>query len=211
MSKLTLSFKDKVLKVFPLPEGEAIIGSGPSCLLHIDSLAVQPRHASITTQGDKSILRDLNTGEGTFVNGKKLSGDYTLKDDDVIRVGKHDLLFTQEMAVETTHNTEAAEEIPHSEEFKLEPIREMKSGWLQLMSGQNVGKTISLSRNLTNLGTPGVQTAVIAKRSDGYFLSHLEGEHPPTVDGVSIGNSSWHLQDGNVIQMGNVKMQFYLQ
>jgi len=210
VSKLTLSFKDKVLKVYPLPEGEAIIGSDQSCLLHIDSLAVQPRHASVTTHADKSLLRDLGSSDGTFVNGKKLTGDYTLKDDDVIRVGKHDLLFTQEIAVETIR-AEALEEMSQGEEFKLEPIRELKSGWLQLMSGQNVGKTISLSRNLTNLGTPGVQTAVIAKRSDGYFLSHLEGEHPPTVDGVSIGDSSWHLQDGNVIQMGNVKMQFYLQ
>jgi len=210
VSKLTLSFKDKVLKIYPLPEGEAIIGSDPACRLHIDSLAVQPRHASVTTNGETSVLRDLGSGEGTFVNGKKLSGDYTLKDDDVIRVGKHDLLFTQEVAVETIR-TEAIEELAHGEELKLEPIRELKSGWLQLMSGQNVGKTISLNRNLTNLGTPGVQTAVIAKRSDGYFLSHLEGDHPPTVGGVSIGDSSWHLKDGDVIQMGNVKMQFYLQ
>lgn len=210
MSKLTLSFKDKVLKVYQLPEGEVIIGSDPSCLLHIDSLAVQPRHASVTSHGDKSILRDLNSNDGTFVNGKKLTGDHTLKDDDVIRVGKHDLLFTLEITTETIR-AEALEEISQGEELELEPIRELKSGWLQLMSGQNVGKTISLSRNLTNLGTPGVQTAVIAKRSDGYFLSHLEGEHPPTVDGVSIGDSSWHLQDGDVIQMGNVKMQFYLQ
>lgn len=210
MSKLTLSFKDKVLKVYPLPEGEAIIGSDAACLLHIDSLAVQPRHAGVITHGDKSMLRDLGSSEGTFVNGKKLSGDYALKDDDVIRVGKHDLYFTQEIAVETIRS-EAIAEMSQGEELKLEPIRETKAGWLQLMSGQNVGKTISLSRNLTNLGTPGVQTAVIAKRSDGYFLSHLEGEHPPTVDGVSIGDSSWHLQDGDMIQMGNVKMQFYLQ
>lgn len=210
MSKLTLSFKDKVLKIYPLPEGEAIIGSDPACRLHIDSLAVQPRHASVTTNGETSVLSDLGSGEGTFVNGKKLSGDYTLKDDDVIRVGKHDLHFTQEVAVETIR-TEAIEEMAQGEELKLEPIRELKSGWLQLMSGQNVGKTISLNRNLTNLGTPGVQTAVIAKRSDGYFLSHLEGDHPPTVGGVSIGDSSWHLKDGDVIQMGNVKMQFYLQ
>ncbi|HEY0634074.1 MAG TPA: FHA domain-containing protein [Gammaproteobacteria bacterium] len=210
MSKLTLYFKEKVLKVYPLPEGEALIGSDPGCLLHIDSLAVQPRHACVTTHGEKSLLRDLGTADGTFVNGKKLSGDYTLRDDDVVRVGKHDLIFTQEVALETIR-TEAVEEILQEEELKLEPIRELKSGWLQLMSGSNVGKTISLSRNLTNLGTPGVQTAVVARRSDGYFLSHLEGEHPPTVGGVSIGDSSWHLQDGDVIQMGNVKMQFYLQ
>lgn len=210
MSKLTLSFKDKVLKVYPLPEGEAIIGADPSCLLHIDSLAVQPRHASVTTEGAKCILRDLGSSDGTFVNGKKLAAEHLLKNDDQIRIGKHDLLFSLEIAVDAIRE-EALSEIEQGEELKLQPLRELKSGWLQLMSGANVGKTIALSRNLTNLGTPGVQTAVIAKRSDGYFLSHLEGDHPPTVDGVSIGETSWHLQDGNVIQMGNVRMQFYLQ
>lgn len=211
MAKLTLAFKDTVLKVVVVEPGEMLIGSDPSCKVFIDSLALQPRHASITTAQHKSVLRDLSGEEGgTFVNNKKLEGDYQLKHDDEIRVGKHTLLFTTDPADELADDT-----LP---EPMLDPIDDPiiiakakpKEAWLQLMNGANVGRTISLSRNLTNLGKAGVQTAVIARRGDGYFLSHLEGERTPLVDGKSIGENSYKLEDGNVIQIGNVKMQFTL-
>lgn len=212
MAKLTLAFKDTVLKVIFVETGEMLIGSDPACKVFIDSLALQPRHASITTVHHKSILRDLSAGEGgTFVNDKKVEGEYQLKHDDEIRVGKHTLLFTTDPADELAAESD-------SEESILDPIDEPviiarakhKEAWLQLMNGANVGRTISLNRNLTNLGKAGVQTAVIARRGDGYFLSHLEGERSPQVDGRSIGEDSYKLEDGNVIQIGNVKMRFSL-
>ena len=79
------------------------------------------------------------------------------------------------------------------------------------MTGHNLGKTISLSRNMTNLGTPGVQTAVVAKRNDGFFITHLEGATPPLVGNTSIGEKAYRLNDGDIIQIGNVKMQFSLE
>ncbi len=212
MAKLTLAFKDTVLKVIYIEAGEMLIGSDPSCKVFVDSLALQPRHASITTAKHISILRDLSSDEGgTFVNNKKIDGEYQLKHDDEIRVGKHTLLFTTDPADEMAGDSDVPDQM-------LDPIDEpiiiskakVKDAWLQIMNGANVGRTISLNRTMTNLGKAGVQTAVIARRGDGYFLSHLEGERAPMVDGKSIGDDSLKLEDGNVIQIGNVKMQFSL-
>ena len=47
MAKLTLSFKDRKLKVFALAPGECVIGRDPGCTIAIDSLAVASRHARI--------------------------------------------------------------------------------------------------------------------------------------------------------------------
>lgn len=199
MSKLTLSFKGKMLKIFQVSEGEMVIGSDPASQLHIDSLAVQPRHATITTKNDVSVLRNVGAPEGLLVNGAKTE-EHTLKDDDHIQIGKHSLQFS--FFPTTDHGTEG--------EFKTASKAVPKSAWLQILSGNNVGKTISLKNNMTNLGKAGVQTAVIARRGDGYFITHLEGEHSPKVDGVPIGEESRQLEDGNVIQLGNVKMQFTL-
>ncbi len=198
MSKLTLSFKGKVLNVHQLSEGETVIGSDPGCQLHIDSLAVQPRHASVTTKDGVSILRDLGTPEGTLVNGSKV-GEQQLKDEDTIRIGKHDLTYNFIPPAKTDDSASFTS-------TKAAP----KSAWLQILTGSNVGKTIILKNNMTNLGKAGVQTAVIARRGDGYFITHLEGEHSPKVDGTPIGDESRQLEDGNVIQIGNVKMQFTL-
>jgi pSer/pThr/pTyr-binding forkhead associated (FHA) protein len=220
VSKLALSFKGMTLKIIPLMEGEMIIGSGQGSAIHIDSLAVQPRHASITTQGKTSVLRDLGSSDGTFVNNEKVA-ERELKNGDHIRVGKHELTFEFEAvtapaaapvpkpAPPAPGPAPVAEPEVHFEEFTAQARH--RTAWLQIMSGHNLGKNISLNRALTNLGTPGIQTAVIAKRNDGYFLSHLEGEHPPRVGETAIGDKSWPLRDGDIIQIGNVKMQFYFQ
>lgn len=213
MSKLTLAFKGKALKVHYVQSGEILIGSDPSCDIHIDSLAIQPRHASITTVNHKSTLRDLSDADGgTFVNEKKLEAEQLLKHDDEIRLGKHSLLFTTDPVDELRDENELAEALDPEQGDGLSGSAKasLKHAWLQILNGANVGKTISLNRNLTNLGKSGVQMAVIARRGEGYFLSHLEGERSPMVDGQNIGDKSWKLEDGNIIQIGNVKMQFSL-
>ena len=203
MSKLTLTFKGKVLKSYPIVNGELIIGSAPECDIHIDSLALQDKHARITTTRHTSVLEDLGSEGGTLVNNKPIKEPYTLEHDDEIQVGKHLLLYTTDLP-------DLAEEDDDSSSETLSVRPSQKNAWMQILNGANVGKTISLNRTLTNLGKPGVQLAVIARRGEGYYLSHLEGERSPTVDGVSIGDQSYPLQDGNVIQIGNIKMQFSL-
>ncbi len=213
MSKLTLAFKGKILKVYYIQSGEMLVGSDPSCQIHIDSLAIEPQHASISTEKHKSVLRDLSSGEGgTFVNEKKVEAEHQLKHDDEIRLGKHTLLFTTEPVDELSEDYEVPETVdPEQGGAVTQSSKEKpKHAWLQILNGANVGKTINLSRNLTNLGKAGVQMAVIARRGDGFFLSHLEGEHAPSVDGQNIGDKSWKLEDGNIIKIGNVKMQFTL-
>lgn len=209
MSKLTLSFKGKLLKIIPLHEGELVIGSDPECGIHIDSLALQARHARVVTHGDETTVEDLGTPDGTFLNNEKLEQSQALKDEDVVRVGKHTLTYVHEEEVGEATPTPA--EQPPQDSPAPGGEQRARAAWLQILNGQNLGKTINLNRRMTNLGKPGVQTAVIAHRNEGYFLSHLEGEHPPKVDGVSIGDRSWPLEDGQVIQIGNVRMQFYLE
>ncbi|MCK5639656.1 MAG: FHA domain-containing protein [Gammaproteobacteria bacterium] len=204
MSQLTLSFKGKILKTFLIAEGEQVIGSDPSCEIHIDSLAVQARHATITSNGSEVVIRDLGSPDGTFVNNQKIE-EHTLEAGDNIRIGKHTLDYVQ---IKSTNPTP---EPKTSDETAAPAKNQPSAGWLQIMSGHNLGKTISLNRNITNLGTPGVQTAMVSKRTEGFFITHLEGANPPKVGNASIGDKAHQLNDGDIIQIGNVKMQFSLE
>jgi predicted component of type VI protein secretion system len=211
LSKLTLSFKGKVLKVFPVLKGSMTLGSDPSCTIYIDSLAIQPQHAEISTVNNESAIRDLNTEEGTFIGQTKIDGLTPIKDGDVIRVGKHTLAYTYSEDIVTSENEAFAEELPTEEPpIKME-AQEKTQGWLQIMNGSNLGKTMSLNKAMTNLGKPGVSTAVITKRHDGYFISQLEGNHPLLIKDEELGDRSLQLMDGDTIQIGNIKMQFYLE
>ena len=214
MSKLTLSFKGKVLKIFPVLKGNMTIGSDPGCNLYIDSLALQPQHAQIDTVENKSVIRDLDTEEGTFIGETKIEGLHPLKDGDVIRVGKHTITYSFSEDINSTGETDAVTENLAVEE-KTAPIQmqaqEKTQGWLQIMNGANLGKTMSLNKAMTNLGKPGISTAVITKRHDGYFISQLEGNHPLLIKDKELGDKSLQLMDGDTIQIGNIKMQFYLE
>lgn len=212
MSKLTLSFKGKVLKVYPVLKGRMTLGSDPACTICIDSLAIQPEHAHIETVNNESIIRDLNTDEGTFIGQTKIEGLHPLKDGDVIRVGKHTITYSFSEDINTTSENDAISESIVEEAPPIQMAAPTKTqGWLQIMNGSNLGKTMSLNKAMTNLGKPGISTAVITKRPDGYFISHLEGNHPLLIKNQELGDKSHLLTDGDTIQIGNIKMQFYLE
>ncbi len=84
-------------------------------------------------------------------------------------------------------------------------------GTIQILSGPSAGKELPLSKPLTTLGKPGVQVAVIAKRPQGYFITHVEGGTFPVVNGKQLDAQAHPLNDHDVIELAGVKMEFYLK
>ena len=84
-------------------------------------------------------------------------------------------------------------------------------GAIQLLSGANAGKELELNKPLTTLGKPGVQVAVLTRRPQGYFITHVEGAARPTVNGQQIGPAPTALKDHDVIELAGVKMEFFLK
>jgi len=84
-------------------------------------------------------------------------------------------------------------------------------GAIQILSGGNAGKELELAKPLTTLGKPGVQVAVLTRRPQGYFITHVEGVNPPTVNGQAIGTAPHALKDHDVVELAGVKMEFFLK
>jgi pSer/pThr/pTyr-binding forkhead associated (FHA) protein len=84
-------------------------------------------------------------------------------------------------------------------------------GAIQIMTGGNAGKELELGKPLTTLGKPGVQVAVLTRRPQGYFITHVEGASPPTVNGQAIGTAPHALKDHDLIELAGVKMEFFLK
>ena len=85
----------------------------------------------------------------------------------------------------------------------------MLAGRIQVLNGASVGRELVLNKALTTLGKTGVQVAVITKRPNGYFITHVEGQVFPIVKGASIGAQAFALSDHDVIELAGVKMEFY--
>lgn len=84
-------------------------------------------------------------------------------------------------------------------------------GAIQILSGGNAGKELELAKPLTTLGKPGVQVAVLTRRPQGYFITHVEGANPPSVNGHAIGTAPHALKDHDVLELAGVKMEFFLK
>lgn len=84
------------------------------------------------------------------------------------------------------------------------------TGKIQVLNGSSSGRELVLNKALTTLGKPGVQVAVITKRPNGYFITHVEGQVFPIVNGASTGAQAFALNDHDVIELAGVKMEFYL-
>jgi len=86
------------------------------------------------------------------------------------------------------------------------PLREAA---IQVLSGAAAGRTLDLTKNLTTIGKPGLQVAVITKRPNGYFITHVEGATFPTLNGASMGGQAHALGDHDLIEIAGVKMEFF--
>ena len=77
----------------PLAEGDNVIGRDPAAEILIDDAKVSRQHSRIRVEGDRAVLEDLASRNGTFRNGKKIERPAVLADGDEIGVGRVCLVF----------------------------------------------------------------------------------------------------------------------
>lgn len=86
---------------------------------------------------------------------------------------------------------------------------ESRIGILRLMGGAAAGKQLELDGTVLTLGKPGIQTAVIGKKSSGYFLTYIEGAAYPLVNGAEVGATPYHLQNHDILELAGTRLEFY--
>lgn len=243
MARLILSLDSQVLAEYNMNKERYTIGRLPDNDVRIDNPAVSGHHALIINILNDSFLEDLNSTNGTYVNGKLIK-KHALQHGDVITVGHHQLRFVDNQAGDNEPDefektmvitpSKAMEEKIRAVKPAPEPARPAVNGSaamstgayaapagavalpkakLQVLSGAFAGRELELVKALTTLGRPGVQVAAITRRSEGYYLVHVDGgadEEFPLVNGTPIGPQARRLQDNDVITLAGVKMGFFV-
>jgi DNA-binding winged helix-turn-helix (wHTH) protein len=72
---------------WPLAEGANIVGRDHACDIRIDALTLSRRHARIVLTGGVAIIEDLDSKNGTRVNGQPIMEQLSLNDGDEIEMG----------------------------------------------------------------------------------------------------------------------------
>lgn len=199
MAKIIVSLEGMVLREVPLTKERTTIGRKPHNDIQIDNLAISGEHAVIIHQPQGDTLEDLDSTNGTQVNGQPIKR-HLLQHGNAIHLGKYRLTYL---------NTAAAAETQQAIKTAAATQDAAPPAALQILSGANAGKELALDKNLCTLGKPGMQVAAIARRAQGYFLTHVEGEQFPLLNGQTLDAQAHLLNDHDIIELSGVKMEFF--
>ena len=257
MAKLILSLDGQTVREYLIDKERITIGRRPNNDIQIDNLAVSGEHAVITTILNDSFLEDMDSTNGTLVNGEPVKKHY-LQNNDVIEIGKYRLTYftgqavaapeeepqdfertmiirssplaakpapapMEEPVVPVSHTStqpvsryeevqtdeEEAAPAPAAAPAKAEETQPVAV--IQILTGANAGKELELTKTLTSLGKPGVQVAVITRRPQGYFITHVQGASFPVVNGQALDAQAHALNDHDVIELAGIKMEFFFK
>jgi pSer/pThr/pTyr-binding forkhead associated (FHA) protein len=237
VARLMLSLDGQILAEYNMNKERYTIGRLPDNDIRIDNPAVSGHHSLIINILNDSFLEDLNSTNGTYVNGKLIK-KHAMQHGDVITVGHHQLRFVDsqdgdagqdefEKTMVITPSSQGEDRIRRAgaavdQAAKAIAAKRPTPGAdgahalpkakLQVLSGAFAGRELELTKALTTLGRPGVQVAAITRRAEGYFIVHVdsgkEGDYPQ-VNGVPIGPQARRLNDNDVVQLAGVKMGFF--
>jgi len=101
-SLIAVNPADPSLREFVLGKAQVLIGSDPTNDLVISEGTVSRHHASITAREGRYELADLNSTNGTFVNGQRLTGSTWIDKGDQVRFGEARFVFSTSGASPTS-------------------------------------------------------------------------------------------------------------
>jgi FHA domain len=229
MGKLVVSLDGVVIKEVQITKDKTTLGRRPYNDIVIDNLAVSGEHAVLQMVGSDVFIEDLNSTNGTYINGKAIKKQL-LTHNDTVEVGKYKIKY---LVDETSEYEKTMIMRPggHAPPLGAQPMHSAQAGTaglgghssfgdlgaaaqaapsasIKVLNGAAAGREVTLTKVVTTVGKPGVQVASITKRPTGYAFAHVEGVSRPSVNGVPLVGESVPLRNGDVIELAGTQMQF---
>jgi hypothetical protein len=236
MPKMIVSIDGVVIKEVQLTKDRTTLGRRPYNDIVIDNLAVSGEHAVLQLTGNDVFLEDLNSTNGTYVNGKAVKKQL-LQNNDTVEIGKYKIKFINEapgatfektmiikpgmvppmakpVGASTATATAASAKVaaPDAVSASLGAPSAGAEGLvnasIKVLSGAAAGREVPLVKVVTTIGKPGVAVAAITKRAHGFVVAHVEGSNKPTLNGAAIGPEPVTLKNGDMLELAGTQMQF---
>ena len=180
-----------------------MLGRRPYNDIVIDNLAVSGEHAVMQMSGAEVFLEDLNSTNGTYVNGKAIKKQQ-LQNGDTVEIGKYKIKFVHDGAADAHEKTT----VINSGSVVGAESAVVGNAAIRVMSGAAAGREVPLVKVVTTIGKPGVAVAAITRRPHGYVVALVEGAVKPTINGSALTTEAVNLHDGDLIELAGTQMQF---
>ena len=225
MAKLIISCEGLPTREVELGSERMTLGRHPHNDIVLDHPTVSSRHAAITLIGDEALLEDLGSTNGTWVHGTRIERHKLSDRGHAILAACH-IDFVGGVTAAASPVT-----VPAPATVPVTPVpmpglapstplprpattaaasAPVPGATIEVKSGANAGRRLSLTKPLTTLGSPGVLVVVIARQGAGYTLTHIEGGSRPVVNGIAVGRDPHPLADGDNIDLAGTTMSFFV-
>ncbi|GAO35528.1 signal peptide protein [Sulfuricella sp. T08] len=230
MAKLVVILNGAMAGNHFIDKARITIGRWSGNDIHLDDPGVSKEHAVIHTVGNDHIFEDLGSTNGSTISGSRIT-KHILQNGDVIELGAYQIKYgnikanpemdyDRTMMIHTVDREVGAVPQSAGREVGSHPSvstarSSLRAGFplgeVRGIKGEYAGLKVELERPLKTFGTAGEQVAVIMRRPPGYFITHVEGNKTARVNGQAIGSEPHTLQDGDVIEVGQEKLGFFLK
>jgi pSer/pThr/pTyr-binding forkhead associated (FHA) protein len=214
MPELVLKLGDNLLQTYVFDKDVMSIGRSRDNDIVVENLSVSRNHARIRRQNGKYILTDLNSANGTYVNGVRVSKT-EIVNDDVISVGKHRLHFADQPVEEEKMIADA---------FGADRtviVDRVSAPVLCISDGKLKGQEFQITKFETSIGKAPSndvvlgddwflakkQAVIIRRGNHEYEIHDMGGFRRTKVNGVQLTEPK-NLQSGDVIEFGNTRCVF---
>ena len=226
MPKLIVSIDGVIIKEVQLSKERTTIGRRPYNDIVIDNLAVSGEHAALHLAGHEVHIEDLNSTNGTYINGKAVKKQL-LQNNDVAEIGKYKIKYVADTVGTETDRVPmfrpstigpgsvsspvATAAVPAyaggGAPTNMAPLM-VAAATIKVLSGAASGREVALTKVVTTIGKPGEAVAAITRRQGGYVVAHVEGEGKPTLNGVPFDSDAVALKNGDVLELAGTRIQF---
>src|SRR5689334_1365707 len=189
MGKLVVSLDGVVIKEVQITKDKTTLGRRPYNDIVIDNLAVSGEHAVLQMVGADVFIEDLNSTNGTYINGKAVKKQL-LAHNDTVEIGKYKIKYLLDDGADHDRTVAAK---PAGGAATMPPAARPQgtaaaaaaaaaagSALIKVLNGAAAGREVVLTKVVTTVGKPGVQVASITRRPAGYVFAHVEGTLRPS-------------------------------
>lgn len=228
MARLILSFNNNILSTHMISPGQQLtIGRHPNNPIVVDNLAVSAHHAAVRLDGQKLMLTDLGSRNGTLVNNERVT-ECQLAHQDWITIGKHILIVDlhETLSLEGTADQLMAHSpaIMDADQTMVIERQEVQPQWLgfdylSFIAGGSedyelsdrpvtIGKNKDADIKITGFWAllAGEPSVTITKKHDGYILEFKGGRLKPKVNDETV-TAPTKLNHEDIIKVGPIELQ----
>jgi pSer/pThr/pTyr-binding forkhead associated (FHA) protein len=207
MPQLITSVEGVEIHHIYLQRERTTLGRRPDNDIVLADLAVSGAHCAFELRGLSDVyVQDLDSTNGTYINGQMVKR-HLLTDGDEITIGKFKIQYLR--ANELTDESRTLDMPLGSDQMPLAAAPVKAS--LKVMSGSSTGLVVPVYKAVSTFGKPGVTMIAIAHRRHGYFVSEMESQIHPTINGQRLPPDAVQLIDGDILELAGTRLEFSLQ